>query len=122
MSKTVTYKNIKNLISHSRHKEISLCDLLRGSFNHKELGWTKFKLRESVNVDHIAEYIGGRGDTVSRISQNLDYNINYDSDNIEKCGILDRMIYDGSEYRNGWHYITGQDFPSEMATIRKVLK
>ena len=106
--KTITYKNIQNLIKESKNDQITFSEYLEGKFYHKKFGWTKFKLKNDFDFkSHLSKLFG-----YIRPDQILNKEF------IEDFGILRRIIIKPKTIS----YITAQCWSSETRTIRKLLK
>lgn len=90
------------------------------NLNHKRasingLGWTDIAIDESFKAEslqQIVDIIGGRDATKAKVLRNL-------SNNKVNGWFLQRFIYMPKYDR--WSYCAGQDYPSEIASIRRKL-
>ena len=106
----MTYKTIVNARKKSTNY-ITLSNLISNRFYHTSKGWTALHITDSINIDGLVALIGGRGHNYKRLlSDYISYGRDY--------GILERVIFNNGK----WSYIAGQDYTSEMNTIRKILR
>lgn len=101
------YKTIKNACKKANRGEISLNNLISGRFDHVKKGWTLLRV-DDIELEKLLDVIGGRKRDLIR-------------QRIFNCGtyrIFDRLTY---HIKYGWSYCAGQDYPGELATIRKLI-
>jgi len=108
MEKTITYKNIQNLIKKSENEQISFNEYLTGRFCHKKFGWTNFKLKEDFDFKGHLSKLFGR----IKPDQILDKSL------LGNYGIFNRIIIKKQEI----DYCCGQEWDGECRTIRRLLK
>ena len=98
------YTTLKGLISKTR--QYSLNSFVNGRFSHINKGWVNVKLSEDLKN----QIIGLFNDFLNRDITNLN----------DSYGIFDRLIISKSSLEV--EYIAGQDYPSEIRYIRKLIK
>ena len=87
---------------------------LRDFITRTTYGGSKlFKTLSEDDIEQLVKLIGGR--KMKRVRSLL----TYDLKSIDFCGVDNRFTYDYKS--NKWGYISGQDYKSEMALIRKRL-
>jgi hypothetical protein len=108
MEKTLKYTTLKGLISKTT--QFNFNNFLSKRFYHKKYGWCKFKLNEKSLNEMETLFKSVVGD--------LDLNIN------KSFGIFDRLIIREKYNSKGLicNYIARQNYPSELRTIRKLIK
>ena len=95
--------------------QLSLSNFISQRACHRIKGWVSFEERlTDADINQIVNLLGGRSYTKDAIRNNLKYNLI----NINNCGIFQRLICENGS----WSYIAGQDYPSEITTIRNLLK
>ena len=102
---TLKYKTLKGLIQKTNFDQFSLNNFLDKRFYHKNKGHINFKLTDDLNKeieDLFKSFLG-----ISYLNANKSY------------GIFNRLIINK---RLKVEYIAGQDYPSELKYIRKLLK
>lgn len=99
-------------MQYSDFPHLSLNSFIRGRGYHSSLGHIDQDL-ELPALDDLVETLGGQSKTKAKIARVLEYHLK----SIEDCGILERITYDN--VKNEWSYCAGQDYPSELAYIRK---
>jgi len=105
MDKTLKYTTLKGLISKNHFKQLSLNDFLNKRFYHKDKGHINFKLSDNLNKEIETLFLNFLG------LPYLNYNKSY--------GLFDRLIINK---RLNVEYIAGQDYPSELRYLKKLLK
>ena len=101
--KTLYYKSLKGLISKTQ--QFSLATFISGRFHHNKHGWSKFKVTDKVH-DQIKEAFEGVIGSFWTPTHSY--------------GIYERLIINKRNLEG--HYIAGQNYPSELREIRKLLK
>lgn len=108
--KTINSKNVSTLVSQFtlEHLTTERVPLISG-------GWSDIKIDtdfKKSSIEQITDLLGGRSRTKEKIGFTLR--------NTPVYGwFAQRIIFE--PLRNKWVYIAGQDYPSELATIRKEL-
>ena len=108
--KTISEKNV------SMVNQFTLENLVNGRAWIEGQGWQDIKVDEDFynkSINQLVDLIGGREKTKQQVRFNLrNTPFHHWSAN--------RFIY--SLHRNVWEYVAGQDYTSEMATIRNHVK
>ena len=102
MEKIHKYTTLKGLIRCTN--QFSLYTFLSGRYYHTKTGWGKLKLSNELKQEVYSLF----ADVVGEFSLNG-----------STCGMFERLIIDK---RFKGHYIAGQDYNSEMRTLRRLLK
>ena len=122
------FDNLGELIKETQYNRVTVSELIGGRINTKKCGWIDFRLDD----EHATE----QGSTALDTFVNLivDYCWKIDSANKKKaklclkfkrvndCGIINRLFVTMS--KDGTYkadYCAGQDYNSEMRTIRRLL-
>ena len=105
----MTYKTLENACKKSISKKITFSDLVSRRFYHEKKGHTKLAIK---NIDFLAiiKAIGSKTLLISDLEYYIEHGKNY--------GILERLSFNGKR----WSYTAGQEYTSEIKTIRKILK
>lgn len=103
------------MTNFTEFKNLSLDDFIRGRAYHKEHGNMKFVFDELPNIDDLVNTLGGQSKTKAKVQRVLEFHLS----SIGSCGILGRVNYDA--VKNEWSYCAGQDYPSELSYIRKLI-
>ena len=114
--KTINYKTLRGMVKHSLYDAISFNDFKRGFFPHKTHGWVKFRLPEgeiskAYEMFASAVYSDGKANAY-KLRQY--YGRSY--------GILERLTIICKSYGFKGDYCAGQDYPSEIRTIQKIIR
>ena len=109
MKKTITYKNIQNLIKKSKFKKISFGDYLDSYFLHENYGWIKFSLKEDFNFKESLALCFGYLNSKDILNK----------ENLTNYGIYDRILINS---KGNISYCAGQDYSCEAMIIRSLLK
>lgn len=108
---TITKKNVEKLIT-----QFTLENLSTERASIKGEGWATIKIDEDFKnkaFEDIADLLGGRKATKDRIKYVI-------KNNPISAWFAQRIIYNAKgDY---WTYCAGQDYPAELAQIRKTLK
>jgi len=97
------YKTLKGLIRNTR--QFSFATLLSGRYYHNKTGWGKLKV--SVELEQ---------EVYNLFNSFLNININRFASN---CGLFSRLII---EKDLKVRYIAGQNYPSEIRHLKRLLK
>ena len=108
------YKTIENAMKKQIHCSITLDDLISGRFYHTKKGWSGLII-DDYELDDLCNILGGRGKSKERIKEFL--STHYIKD-LRSYGIFSRVVYN----KYGWQYVAVQDYISELATVRKLIK
>lgn len=114
--KTINYKTLRGMVKHTLHNTISFNYFKRGLFYHNTRGWVKFRLPEgeiskAYEMFASAVYSDGKANAYKlRQYQGRSY------------GILDRLTIICKSYGFKGDYCAGQDYPSEIRTIQKIIR
>ena len=103
MEKTHKYKTLKGLVSKTR--QYSLNTFISGRMYHIKDGWVKLKLSGDLNQEienKFKDFLG---------LSNLNVYRSY--------GLFDRLIINKNLNVS---YIAGQDYPSELRYLKKLIK
>lgn len=95
-------------------QQFNLSHLTTGRANIISKGWENIKIDETFfneSIDQITQLIGGHQKTKDIIKYTL-------RNTPVHQWFASRIIFDGVK----WSYIAGQDYPSEIAEIRRLLK
>jgi hypothetical protein len=104
------YKTIQNACKKAQFNQITLSNLISGRFYHVSKGWTKLSIDEK-ELNMLRDELGGKYDLLRPLMDIINYNgSNY--------GIFERVVFNGKR----WGYIAGQDYPSELRTVRKLIR
>lgn len=106
--KTHNYKTLNGLITKTT--QFTLNHFIMGRFHHINNNWVNFKVTPEVKTkieELFKEKVG-----------NLDLNIN------KTYGLFDRLIIEKKRNEKGFRceYIAGQDYPSEIKYLRKLIR
>ena len=93
---------------------LTLDSFISGRAYHKEQGHVNHGL-ELPEVDKLVQLLGGRKETKAKIKRVLEFHLH----TIGSWGIFGRVLFDSKA--NDWEYCAGQDYPSELAYIRKLI-
>jgi hypothetical protein len=109
-----TIKDFKSLKRHAKN-QVNAQQVLNGRMYTND-GWEQVKVtnefRELV-ANQVCETLGGRDYTKEAVKQSL-------LDGTQHWGV-ERMIFE--DYTNpGFRYCAGQDYPTEIKTIRNFLR
>ena len=106
---------IETQLKHTmKFQQLSLSNYICRRALEKTEGWVDFN--ETLTDEDIEQIVGVLGghlktrDSIRRTLKNVSQ--------IKDCGIYKRMIKE----ENGWQYCAGQDYPGELAFLRKLLK
>ncbi len=105
----MTYSTINNASKKQINNQITFNNLISKRFNHTSRGWSALVIRD-FDLAGLLGVIGGR---INYKWLLLDY-----ISSGRSYGIFDRLVYDGGS----WSYVAGQDYVSELNTIRKILR
>lgn len=114
--KTRVYKTLRGMISQSYGREINFNNFKAGQFCHNRLGWVNFRLPESerqkaYEMFASAIYSNGKANAYKLMR--------YDG---RRYGILSRLTIICKHYGFRGDYCAGQDYPSEIRTIQKIIR
>lgn len=101
--RTHKYTTVKGLIGKTR--QFSLYTFLNGRMYHNKNGWVNFTLSEKAHNEILNAFKAFLG---------LDYMKQY-----ETHGIYERLVMDKDGRVS---YIAGQDYPSEIRTLKRLLR
>lgn len=114
---TIVVNSYEEILKLSKEQFTAQDFLDRQVFTEKK-GWVKLEysseMRENFSIE-ISELLGGWEKTKNCIYSFLRYN------RVNHWGLQRIMLTERSE-GFGWHYCSGQDYPSEIKTIRNFLK
>ncbi len=102
MEKTHKYKTLKGLIKNTQ--QFSLYTFLSERYYHNKTGWGKLKLSDELKKEVYNLFSSVVGD----------FNIY-----VSTCGMFERLII---SKRFNCEYIAGQDYPSEIRYLKKLLR
>lgn len=126
--KIYVFDNLGELIKETLYKKVTVYELISGQIYTKKWGWFQFRLDD----DHATE----QGITALETFVNLiaDFCWHRESDNKRKakcclgskrvkvCGILSRLwVTQSNDGTYKADYCAGQDYDSEIRTIRRLL-
>ena len=103
---------------NSKFNQITFNNLLSKRYNNTTDGWIElpYDIQLELNV-LFRTFLRTR----TRLNSQMDEAIKYASfDNLKQYGIFDRLVY--STTRNKVEYIAGQDYISELNTIKNEIK
>jgi len=103
MEKTLRYKTFKGLISKTR--QYSFNTYLSKRICHNKFGWCKYKITPELKQEIENSFKSVVGD--------IDLEMYF------SCGLFDRLIINNNLRAS---YIGGQDYPSELRYLRKIIK
>lgn len=110
--KTYNYKTLRGLLGQCNHY-FTYSDFISGHFCHKNAGWVKFRLSPEAREDFAERLAGAVWDRIpaNAVRRILDTNRrNY--------GIFSRLWVNK---RGEGDYCAGQDYTSEIRTIRGLI-
>jgi hypothetical protein len=113
-------KNYDELIKFAGEYQVTVQQVINQRLYNKEKGWSDViidgELRSKM-ANEVSQLIGGRQDTRDAVDRNLFFNK-------PKHWGLERIVLEQYYGDNPprWAYIAGQDYPSEIRTIRNYLK
>lgn len=102
-NKAVRYTTLKGLLSKTH--QFSLSTYLNKRMYHNLKGWCNLKLSDKLDQEIRLKF-----------NSYLGMEINYDKENI---GLFQRLIISP---KGGVEYIAGQDYPSELRYLKKLLR
>lgn len=114
--KTRNYKTLRGMIKQTFCNQINFSEFKSGQFYHKTLGWVKFRLPEgeiskAYEMFASAVYSNAKANAYKlRQYHGRDY------------GILQRLTIICKSYGFKGDYCAGQDYPSEIRTIQKIIR
>lgn len=114
--KTRNYKTLRGMMKQVFNHQINFNDFKRSQFYHKTLGWVMFRLPEgevskAYEMFASAVYSNGTANAYKlRQYHGRDY------------GILQRLTIICKSYGLKGDYCAGQDYPSEIRTIQKIIR
>lgn len=108
--KTINKNNVEKLVN-----QFTLENLTTGRAYLKNGGWSDIKIDEDFkeeSINQILDVLGGWEKTKEAMRFNI-------RNTPISAWFASRIVYEPK--RNTWTYVAGQDYPSELATIRKQL-
>lgn len=114
--KTRSYKTLRGMVARAMFQTINFNEFKSGQFCHNRLGWIKFKLPESerqkaYEMFASAIYSNGKANAYKLMR--------YDG---KSYGILGRITIFCKSYGFRGDYCAGQDYPSEIRFIQKLIR
>lgn len=101
--------------------QFTLNNILSGRMYHAKDGWINFsisyELRKKI-AELISSSVGGNNNTKNRIKNNI---LRHHK-SIKNFGILGRLILENYNNICSFNYCAGQDYNSEIKTVRNILK
>jgi len=116
--RTRTYKTIRGLMRQMSYCQLSVDDVLSGSFVNKKGCYQNFRLTDEALREFTDGICGALG---MRDKDDVFENIKWSR--VKNCGIMRRIGVD--LLRSGklrYEYTAGQDYPSETRLVRKLLR
>lgn len=101
-------------MKYTDFNDLSLASFVNGRAYHKTLGYTNHSL-ELPEVGKLVELLKGRKETKAKIQRVLEFHLS----SIGSYGIYEGLHFD--PLKSDWSYCAGQDYPSELAFIRKLI-
>jgi hypothetical protein len=93
--------------------DVTLQNIKSGRIRDIETGWGDWQYSLTENdIDQICTLLGGRYATQSRIATKLNY-----LSSLPSFWAFDRIHF--CKHSKRWAYCAGQDYPSELSTIRR---
>jgi hypothetical protein len=100
----------------SEFKDLSLSNFISSRAFHKDRGHIDITCQHLPDRDQLFSLLSKRARVKNRAL--LERSINWFPYDLKNYGIFDRVHYD---VERGWSYCAGQDYPSEIATVRNLL-